>query len=101
MKRTPTLAALVLTLTLPVVARAQPDGPLLPPAEPAPTAPSPPAPSATPPSTTRAEEPAPVTPAAPAAAPAPEEKKAEPFAYGDFTWMQGNNRQKESLLDGK
>lgn len=28
-------------------------------------------------------------------------KKAEPFAFGDFTWVQGNNRQKSALLAGK
>lgn len=28
-------------------------------------------------------------------------QKSEPFAWGDFTWMQGNNRQKKSLLDSK
>jgi hypothetical protein len=27
--------------------------------------------------------------------------KAEPFAWGDFTWLQGNNRQKHSLLESK
>lgn len=27
--------------------------------------------------------------------------KSEPFAWGDFTWVQGNNRQKNSLLDSK
>lgn len=26
---------------------------------------------------------------------------AEPFAWGDFTWVQGNNRQHEQLLDSK
>lgn len=25
----------------------------------------------------------------------------EPFAWGDFTWVQGNNRQKKSLLTGR
>jgi hypothetical protein len=25
----------------------------------------------------------------------------EPFAFGDFTWLQGNNRQKSALLDSK
>lgn len=36
-----------------------------------------------------------------------EEKKpeappaAEPFAFADFTWLNGNSRQKESLLDSK
>ncbi len=28
-------------------------------------------------------------------------KKAEPFAWGDFTWVQGNNRQKDALLKSK
>lgn len=27
--------------------------------------------------------------------------KAEPFAWGDFTWMQGNNRQTKPLLQSK
>ena len=27
--------------------------------------------------------------------------KSEPFAWGDFSWVQGNNRQKNSLLDSK
>lgn len=27
--------------------------------------------------------------------------KAEPFAWGDFTWLQGNNRQQKPLLAGK
>ncbi|MBZ0098667.1 MAG: porin, partial [Taibaiella sp.] len=27
--------------------------------------------------------------------------KSEPFAWGDFTWVQGNNRQEKPLLDGK
>jgi len=26
---------------------------------------------------------------------------SEPFAWGDFTWMNGNNRQKSALLDSK
>jgi hypothetical protein len=26
---------------------------------------------------------------------------SEPFAFGDFTWMNGNNRQKSSILDSK
>jgi hypothetical protein len=40
----------------------------------------------------------PPPPAAPAAAPA-EEKAAEPFAFGDFTWLNGSNRQHKALLD--
>jgi opacity protein-like surface antigen len=35
-------------------------------------------------------------PAAPAEAPA-----SEPFAFADFTWLNGNNRQKTALLDTK
>jgi opacity protein-like surface antigen len=30
-----------------------------------------------------------------------EARSSEPFAWGDFTWLQGNNRQKASLLDTK
>jgi len=39
--------------------------------------------------------------AAPEPAAAAEDKPAEPFAYGDFTWLNGNNRQKSSVLDSK
>ncbi len=28
-------------------------------------------------------------------------RKSEPFAWGDFSWVQGNNRQKNSLLKSK
>ena len=38
---------------------------------------------------------------APAAAAAPEAKKPDPFAFGDFTWLSGNPRTKESPLDTK
>ncbi len=31
----------------------------------------------------------------------PETKKAEPFGFADFTWLTGNSRQKESILDTK
>jgi putative OmpL-like beta-barrel porin-2 len=31
----------------------------------------------------------------------PETKKPEPFAFADFTWLTGNSRQKEALLDTK
>jgi hypothetical protein len=30
-----------------------------------------------------------------------EEPSGEPFAWGDFTWLNGNNRQKSALLDSK
>ena len=32
---------------------------------------------------------------------APEAAPAEPFSWGDFTWMNGQNRQKSALLDTK
>ena len=38
---------------------------------------------------------------APAAAAEPEVKKAEPFAFADFTWLSGNPRTKESPIDTK
>jgi hypothetical protein len=46
-------------------------------------------------------QPSPVPPAAaPAPAPAPaEEKAAEPFAFADFGWLNGSNRQHKALLD--
>lgn len=31
----------------------------------------------------------------------PDSTKSEPFAWGDFTWVQGNNRQHKALLDSK
>ncbi|HXN56433.1 MAG TPA: outer membrane beta-barrel protein, partial [Myxococcales bacterium] len=34
------------------------------------------------------------------AVPAPE-PASEPFAWGDFTWLNGNNRQHSALLDSK
>jgi hypothetical protein len=43
---------------------------------------------------------APVVPAAQAPAlPPPEEKAADPFAFGDFGWLNGSNRQHKALLD--
>ncbi|MDP9121329.1 MAG: porin [Acidobacteriota bacterium] len=43
-------------------------------------------------------EPVKTAAAEPAAAPA---KAAEPFAFGDFTWLNGNSRTKESPIDTK
>ena len=31
----------------------------------------------------------------------PQERASEPFAWGDFSWLNGNNRQHASLLDTK
>ncbi|HZU83469.1 MAG TPA: outer membrane beta-barrel protein [Polyangiaceae bacterium] len=40
------------------------------------------------------------TPAAVSAAPAPADDLArEPFAFGDFSWLNGSNRQSKALLD--
>lgn len=36
-----------------------------------------------------------------AAQPAAAPKAPEPFAFADFTWLNGNSRQKEALLDSK
>lgn len=48
--------------------------------------------------------PAPASPAVPAEQPAaapPAQGPAEPFAYGDFTWLNGNSRQHKAVLDTK
>ena len=42
--------------------------------------------------------PAPATPTPTPSDPEPE-KAAEPFAFGDFTWLNGNNRQHKPILD--
>ncbi len=77
------LAALGFAMT-PALAHAQDDA--VPPASaPAPTLP--PAPS-----------PAPAPAAPPERAPTPD-KPSEPFAFGDFTWLNGNNRQTKAVLD--
>jgi hypothetical protein len=73
------------------------------PTEPAPaSAPSPPPP----PEAAPAPPPAPAAPppaaASPAAVPPPapaEEKPSEPFAFADFGWLNGTNRQHKALLD--
>lgn len=31
----------------------------------------------------------------------PDSATGEPFAWGDFSWLQGNNRQRQSLLETK
>jgi hypothetical protein len=101
------VAAALASFGRPSVARAQGAPPALPPAPVAPAAvpPDPVAPAALPPalpppavvpppsdaSSTRV-----VPPAGPVA-----EKASEPFAYGDFTWLNGTNRQKKSILDSE
>ena len=81
----------------------QPAPPAPPPTPPAPVAPAP-----VPPSTETASAPpsaaAVVTPTAPSSteAPAPAaapEKASDPFAFADFTWLNGSNRQTKALLD--
>lgn len=37
----------------------------------------------------------------PGTPPAPVLKVAEPFAFADFTWLNGNSRQKDAILDTK
>jgi hypothetical protein len=63
---------------------------------PAPPASAAPAPTETP-APFAPRVPPPETPP-PGAAPA-EEPASEPFAYGDFTWLNGTNRQHKALLD--
>jgi hypothetical protein len=86
-------AALSCALLAPVAARAQ---------DPAPPAPaSPPASTSTEPAAAPPSQAAdPTEPAsAPAPAPAADDKPSEPFAFGDFTWLNGANRQKKAILD--
>ncbi len=78
------------------------------PAPPDPAVPAPPpgappasvAPPAAEPTAAVAPEPSgnPATAPSPPAAPA-EEKPADPFAFGDFSWLNGSNRQHKALLD--
>jgi opacity protein-like surface antigen len=76
--------SLVASLLAPAIAQAQPEPPP-PPAWPEP----PPPPPAWPPPTLSL-----TPPLAP-----PEEKPSEPFAYGDFTWLNGSNRAHKAVLD--
>jgi hypothetical protein len=71
----------------PSLAHAQDAGapPLLPPASPA---------------VTTAPAPPPPPDSSPPATPEPE-KAADPFAFGDFTWLNGASRQHQALLDTK
>jgi hypothetical protein len=76
-----------------------------PPAAPVPPAVPAPAPAAAPvvepqalPPAAVAPPPAPPPAEAPASPPA-EEKASDPFAFGDFTWLNGSNRQHKALLD--
>src|SRR5580692_5399147 len=79
-----------------------PAGAATPPPAAAPVPPPPsPAPAAAPPAAPEAPAAAPpaAPEAAPAAAPAAPEKASDPFAFGDFTWLNGSNRQTKALLD--
>ena len=116
----PTLLALALC-ALPAAANVQPDAPPAAPAAdapapalpaapaaaapaapaPAPAAPAPaPAPAAAAPAAAAPAAPAAAAPATPAAAPA-EPPASVPFAFADFTWLNGNARTKDSPLDTK
>jgi len=97
--RTPFCGALACVLLMTPLAGAQ--EPATPPSAPAPpTAPvSPPAPaqaSVIAPPASASLPPTPVPPAANAEAP---EKPSEPFAFGDFSWLNGANRQSKAILD--
>ena len=113
------LGAIGCILLAPAIARAQGEPQPAAPAQPAPpAAPGAPAPPVAPaPAAPPAPVVPPVTPASPGAEearqppasekgapPAPEpapgeEKPAEPFAFGDFTWLNGASRQHKAVLD--
>ena len=78
------------------MAHAQEAPPVAPPVAPAPAAPAAAPPVAAPPVGAPPASSAPASPAPPA-----EEKASEPFAFGDFTWLNGNNRQKTAVLDSE
>jgi hypothetical protein len=75
--------SLVASLLAPAVVQAQPEPPPPPPPAAPPLPPVPPAPTLM---------------LTPPLAP-PEDKPAEPFAYGDFTWLNGSNRAHKAVLD--
>jgi hypothetical protein len=82
---------------------AAPEAPPVPAAPPASATPAP-APAPLPPATAPSAATAPSTPSsppAPAPTPAPDgpPKASDPFAFGDFTWLNGSNRQTKALLD--
>jgi Putative beta-barrel porin-2, OmpL-like. bbp2 len=95
-----TLAVLVNTILVAGVAHAQEPAPMPPPP---PLLPEPPAS----PGGSTASVPSNVAPTAgashgdtiAAAPPPPPPKAAEPFAFGDFTWLNGSNRQTKAILD--
>src|SRR5580698_11381543 len=97
-----TLACIVLTGR---VSSAQTPTPALPPtAPPEQVAAPPPAPAAAQPATSPtsaspSEAPRTTAPAAPSTVPPEPAKAAEPFAFGDFTWLNGTNRQHKAILD--
>lgn len=72
----------------PPSAAVTPEAPIAPPATVAPT-----------PAASLPPEPVHALALAPEAAPAAEEKAADPFAFGDFTWLNGNSRQHKAVLD--
>jgi hypothetical protein len=89
-------------LAVPTVAHAQPDAPAPADSAATPASSSAPTPVPTPSSDAPHELPTawPASPAVAAPAPAPASTKpAEPFAFGDFTWLNGTSRQKKAVLD--
>jgi hypothetical protein len=63
-----------------------------------PDVPAPPAQPGPPPPPTPSPQPA-LPPQSAPATEAPEEKPSEPFAFGDFAWLNGANRQHKAVLD--
>ncbi len=85
--------ASILALERPALAQAPAPSTTAPPLVPSSAAPAAPPPVAIP------QAPPPAEATAPAPAPSEPEKAAEPFAFGDFTWLNGSNRQHKALLD--
>ena len=99
--RIPFFGALACTLFVPTLAGAQGE-PALAPSQPAPAV------QVTPPLAAPVAPPAPANAAPPPPVPTPiepilsdeaPEKASEPFAFGDFTWLNGANRQSKAVLD--
>ena len=88
---------------VPAVATQQvPESAAAPAASPPTAAPATQPPAAPPPAATPFQEPVAPAPPAPAATPETkpaEAKPAEPFAFADFTWLNGNSRQTKAVLD--
>ncbi len=69
------------------------------PAPPPPANPAPPTEPAAPPPPPTAPPPGAGAPTETAAVPPADDRPSDPFAFGDFSWLNGSNRQHKALLD--